>query len=65
MLEDKVYKENENDELFNFLAILTKLLTVETMVKKLMILFLYTVCFNSFGTLYDGITLEVIEIILF
>ena len=23
----------------------------------------YTVCFNSFGTLYDGITLEVIEII--
>ena len=63
MLEDKVYKENENDELFNFLAILTKLLTVETMVKKLMILFLYTVCFNSFGTLYDGITPEVIEII--
>ena len=60
-----MYKENENDELFNFLAILTKLLTVETMVKKLMILFLYTVCFNSFGTLYDGITLEVIEIILF
>ena len=25
--------------------------------------FLFTVCFNSFGTLYDGITPEVIEII--